>query len=87
MRSLIYIKISGCISERIVHFAILHNHLDNVSISIVKHKIKDKIRKSSILLGIKPELIFNGIYININKQLLHITKFVDNGPRNDIVEL
>ncbi|KAL6612997.1 hypothetical protein U3516DRAFT_868938, partial [Neocallimastix sp. 'constans'] len=43
----------------------LHNHLDNVSISIVKHKIKDKIRKSSILLGIKPELIFNGIYMSL----------------------
>ncbi|KAL6590792.1 hypothetical protein U3516DRAFT_571236, partial [Neocallimastix sp. 'constans'] len=40
----------------------LHNHLEkefDPSISILKHKIKDKIRKSSIPLSIKSKRIFN----------------------------
>ncbi|ORX73428.1 hypothetical protein BCR32DRAFT_285656 [Anaeromyces robustus] len=42
----------------------LHNHSEkefDVSISLVKHKIKDDIRKSSILFEIKPKRIFDEI--------------------------
>jgi len=47
--------------KEILKYENLHNNLEkefDASISIVKHKIKDEIKKSSITLGIKPKYIY-----------------------------
>ncbi len=50
--------------KEILKYENLHNHLEkeyDASMSIVKHKIKDEIRQSSIPFDIKPKRIFNEI--------------------------
>ena len=49
---------------KILKYESLRNHLEkefDTSISIVKYKTKDEIRKSSIPLGLKPISIFNEV--------------------------
>ncbi|ORX64102.1 hypothetical protein BCR32DRAFT_287340 [Anaeromyces robustus] len=48
--------------KSLIIYESLHNHLEkeiDVSISVIKHKIKEEIRKNSILLDIKPKHIYN----------------------------
>ncbi|KAG4092062.1 hypothetical protein H8356DRAFT_1278632 [Neocallimastix lanati (nom. inval.)] len=93
----------------ILKYESLHKHFEkkkkefDATRLIAKHKIKDKIGKSSIPLGIKSNRIFNGVSqemdlillgrsdkINslIEKYRTMLSKFIDNGRfRNDIVEL
>eukprot|EP00833_Pecoramyces_ruminatium_P015376 jgi/Orpsp1_1/1189408/evm.model.d7180000071837.1 len=50
--------------KEILTYESLHNHSEkefDVSVSIMKHKIKDKIRKNSIPFEIKPKRIFNEV--------------------------
>ncbi|KAL6624150.1 hypothetical protein U3516DRAFT_743822 [Neocallimastix sp. 'constans'] len=74
----------------VLKYESLHNHLEkeiDVSISVAKHKIKEEIKKNSILIDIKHKHIFNrnGTYIsqiirNINKQFPPNIKGFDDIP-------
>ncbi|KAG4083109.1 hypothetical protein H8356DRAFT_1284064 [Neocallimastix lanati (nom. inval.)] len=53
---------------KILKYESLRNHLEkefDTSISIVKYKTKDEIRKSSIPLGLKPITISNLPFVNL----------------------
>ncbi|KAG4097743.1 hypothetical protein H8356DRAFT_1425183 [Neocallimastix lanati (nom. inval.)] len=50
--------------KEVLKYESLHNHLEkeiDVSISVAKHKIKEEIKKKSILMDIKPKHIFNAV--------------------------
>ncbi|KAG4103918.1 hypothetical protein H8356DRAFT_1419868 [Neocallimastix lanati (nom. inval.)] len=50
--------------KKVLKYESLHNHLEkeiDVPISVAKHKIKEKIKKNSIPMDIKPKHIFNAV--------------------------
>ncbi|KAL6630774.1 hypothetical protein U3516DRAFT_793046 [Neocallimastix sp. 'constans'] len=50
--------------KEVLKYESLHNHLEkeiDVSILVAKHKIKEEIKKKSILMDIKPKHIFNAV--------------------------
>ena len=55
--------------KEVLKYESLHNHIEkeiDVSISVAKHKIKEEIKKNSILIDIKHKHIFNrnGTYMS-----------------------
>ncbi|KAG4088992.1 hypothetical protein H8356DRAFT_1432362 [Neocallimastix lanati (nom. inval.)] len=70
--------------KEVLKYESLHNHLEkeiDVSISVAKHKIKEKFKKISIPMDIKPKHIFNAIpNNNINKQFPPNIKSFDDIP-------